>query len=324
MKFYQIIAPATLSIMYTTTIFGIKETTLPYVPKVICELIDEFCSGKKEVNDTFYKKTGHLKPYSYLPHLLTCLTMYRTPRTGESKNFLQFTICCISTSTIMSILALTLPKIFPALYKTSLGLLLPAISSTLLALPVGLSADYIVAKTAEKLSNSHLAIKSPTQIVIKSPTQIVIWDDWNDSEEWDDSEEIVVTNLADNIAEVRSLSDMRLKGKLPLDMMEETYFSCDNQRPRKRDGLTYKLNDDGKIDTYLSNNDYSPPNDLPKDDYESGNRLCRLSTPTGVISFDFSEDKKTIMALNKKGFLHKLELQNRQSLHEIINSMNSE
>ncbi len=70
MKFYQTIAPMILCIIYTTTIFGmfgIGETTLPYVPRAICNLIDEF-RGK---NYGLYKKTRHIKPYSRLLNRMT-------------------------------------------------------------------------------------------------------------------------------------------------------------------------------------------------------------------------------------------------------------
>ncbi len=56
MKFYQIIAPVVLSIMYTATIFvGPKDTALPYIPLEICNLIGEF----RGADDDFFKKIGH-------------------------------------------------------------------------------------------------------------------------------------------------------------------------------------------------------------------------------------------------------------------------
>ena len=65
MKFYRTIVPVILCVIYTTTIFGPPgETTLPYVTKVIWDLIDEF-RGK------VYKETCHIKPYSRRLDLMT-------------------------------------------------------------------------------------------------------------------------------------------------------------------------------------------------------------------------------------------------------------
>ncbi len=265
------------------------------------------------MNDTFYKKTGHLKPYSRLPNLLTYLTMEQSKQ-KLSKNFLQFIIVHIVKSLCKPILFfLVLPKIFPALYKTFTGVLLAAISSNFLALPITLGTDHIVvakaanqsfhfhAKAAEQSLHSHLTIESPKQIVV-----------------WSDRNEVVIANLPDNIAEIRSLSDMRLKSKRSLHTIPAIYLPRANKQKKEKDGLTYKLAN-GKIDIYLSNYDYSPPNFLLKNDYCSKNKLRSLSTPTNIISFDVSENKSILVALDQKGFLHKLELQNRPSLHEVMN-----
>jgi len=55
-KFYQIIAPVILSIMYTATIFGPENDALPYIPEVVWNLIDEF-RGK----DGAYKEVRCVK-----------------------------------------------------------------------------------------------------------------------------------------------------------------------------------------------------------------------------------------------------------------------
>jgi len=273
--------------MYTTAIFGSENITFPGSSD-ICELIDEFCSGKKELNDKLYKKTGHLKPYSYLPYLLTHLTLDETgPKL--SKNFLQFTTFCISFALYRLILCLTLPKIFPTSLKTLGHLLLPAKSSGLLAIAMALSTDRMIAKIAKQLISSHLAIKSPTQIVI-----------------WDDREEIAIANQSENIVEIRSLSNIQLKNKKPLNTIPQIYFPLTPQSKLKKNGLTYELKN-GKVVICL-------PEDNSKD------MLRSLSTPTNITTFGVSNNGNTLVTIDENGSLCKLKSQERQDLYTIMNS----
>ena len=372
-KFYQAIAPAILFLIYTTTIFGSEKTTLSEVtkkvPKAIWNLVDEFCNkenknGKKKLHDTFYKETGHLKPYSRLLdftlpplqqreslrekywykkfqkyttvisfslvsalifHLMLIPKLSSTVTTLYShlldltmpykhnlfKKFLPFKNTMKVLLKFMKTTAIISLSITKLLYHTSLHIsykIDPIILKSwpyFLPIGTGIIIDYVITKL---LYNYYLAIKSPTQIKIYKGMDLATMSDKN---------YIGLVNLSSGITETRSLSDMRFK-QIKHPIFASYFFT--NKQQKKANGLTYDLKD-RKINIYLPGNDYLPPkDDLPKHNYESEYRPPSLSTPNGVISFDVSEDKNILVALDQKGSLYKLELKNRPSLHEIMDS----
>jgi len=358
MKFYQAVMPTLLCIMYTTTIFG--SNSIPQVIKDssenICELIDEFCGGentnKKKLNDKFYKQTGYLKPYSrffdlttfksdpFLKSLLLpCTTIISPSLFFLSTFYLMFPklrqarlysrLLDLSTFTMpfkqiikfkkllqrntfmkvflfYCIISPVLPTtgfnlVLGILYKIMIFTLLAIVPispfSPFLALSAGIRINDIITK---QLSHSHLTIKHPKEIIVSQ-----------------NQEKVCISNQYEVITEIRSLSDIRLA---PHRTFNKKLPHADKSK-KEGTGLTYLL-EDGKIKIYLANEDYEPPKDKQgnrqhKHDYP-GDKLRSLSTPSRVISFDVS--KNIIMALDEEGSLHKLELQNRQSLYEIIHS----
>jgi len=156
--------------------------------------------------------------------------------------------------------------------------------------------DQIVAK---QLSNSHLMTKSPASVNIKWDHKIIFIKSTLEVKEGGVRKEL------------RSLSDMRLLQLFTLKPRQMT--KADKRLAYNRfNRLTYVL-ENGEIDIYLAKSDYEKDNPQPKHDY----KLRRLSTPANVTSFDVSDS--TIVTLDRNG-LHKLELQERQGLHEIMNS----
>jgi len=226
-KFYQTIAPTILSIIYTATIFGMRETNLPHIPPEICAIIDKF-SGK---NDGHYKQTGHIKPYS---RLLDVMTNYGS--------LLQ----CISYQWIdyltyyrlpLSCLLIGLYFRFRPKFSPVLSFLIPMI-----LIPMILSACKMV---RTQLRNSRLTIKFPTKIDI------------------DDILGTVRIHGENRKIERRSFPDMRFKFSFQCDKK----FAMDmdhHQDPIIKDELTFALKN-GKVNIHLiydycepSNKDNNP------------------------------------------------------------------
>ena len=242
-------------------------------------LIDEFCSGKKKLNDEYYEETGHLKPYSRLLDLTTS----SSGATPYTTNLFQYTtiasICglfflvhprIISTSTLNFKSILTFPSYF------------------FLAMTIAICIDYVVGK---KLYNFHMTLKLPIKVITRE-----ILD-----------EAFMVISPSEGIKEYRSLLNIQNIQSVKTTIKQpDPHYRYTNDSAIEINTLTFKLKDE-KIDTYLSN------------DYLSRDKLRSLPTPTGVISFDVTWDKTTIVALAKNGSLHKLELQSRKSLYEIMN-----
>jgi len=173
MKFYPTIASIMLSIVYTTAIFGMDETNLPYIPKTIWEIIDEF----RGENDGLYEQTGHIKSYSRQLDLITGYA--RKP--NEDRSLIRRNIT--PTSFIVSLLSLPTLKVVSSI--------LPSKITYLLAPIIGLVANHAI---ASQLANFHLSIKDQKRVAVEGNS-------------------ILITNCPAVIpkTECRSRSDMRFK-----------------------------------------------------------------------------------------------------------------
>jgi len=325
MKFYQTIAPVILSIICTTPIFGSKKIALPHVPEDLYAIIDKLAGDSKGENDSFYKETGRIKPYSRSLDWKTnyakqsqykndsCYQQYLAEKakelSGQTKKFMLI----FKIKLVISILYLTGLKNFSHIlsHKSRLPLTILAVSTLFQTLADGVffilfnqySAYRLGLKVPAKIS--HLSIKFQKKAVILGgqPFRAVIFSNENGSE-----------------AEIVSLSDMKSVKTLPstdaIRMCGHLYRAGPVNKVKKNK-MTYELLD-RKINIYLSNDDYEPKNGLNSDDYQSKDKLSSLPMQKNETAFDVSENGE-ILITDKEG-VHKLELKKRKNLYEIMYS----
>lgn len=135
-----------------------EETNLPYVPKDICNVIDEFTKESGGENDGFYEETAHITERLPDPsNKQNLLTQFLQSTTGK-------TAAALSTAALF----LTLPKILP---KTTLPLALLSAAATGLVLANQSTASHSparveVASDPIEFADMIMSLRTGTDVIM--------------------------------------------------------------------------------------------------------------------------------------------------------------
>jgi len=278
----------TFSFMYTTTIFGMNEITLPQaistVPEDIYNLIDEF----RGENDGFFKETGYIKPYSSLLDLMA--------------NFLPV----IFSALYVEVLSRTLPKV-----THKVGFILSFLYAGVLAIGTGWVT--LVTRESYLLAKNNRYEKFPERLFI-----------WNDNEKIDIRKYCIRNGrMIELVRYCRPLSDMRPKKRAPSNhMLQADRFLGHKDLDKKEEPIIFFL-EDGKINAYLFDDfrcklkkflSLPTPEKVNSVDF-----FKSLPTPEKVNSIAFFKKRNLMVATSKRGIIQ-WESEKNKKLYKIMNS----